>query len=173
MADDGEAEPTQCERHPLCVRGFRHLGRGGHCSIPGGGPNKKVKGLTPEQEAFEAMLAARAAQSAKLMADRLEAKRQEVEVKRQVAAPAGASVCAKPGKLGAKHEEPTVRPGDAGFVWKGQVVDVPGTEFGESVGGTSYRGEIVNASGMHVHIYFREVSQQPGCTPPRCAVCLS
>ena len=33
----GAASPggdgTQCERHPLCTRGFKHGGRGGHCSL--------------------------------------------------------------------------------------------------------------------------------------------
>ena len=27
-------DDTQCERHPLCVRGFKHGGRGGHCAFP-------------------------------------------------------------------------------------------------------------------------------------------
>ena len=29
-----EAEPTCCQRNPLCTRGFRHNGHGGLCSIP-------------------------------------------------------------------------------------------------------------------------------------------
>ena len=27
---------SQCERHPLCVRGYKHGGRGGHCALPAG-----------------------------------------------------------------------------------------------------------------------------------------
>jgi len=31
--EDGSVD--QCDRNPLCVRGFRHRGRGGHCSLRG------------------------------------------------------------------------------------------------------------------------------------------
>ena len=41
-AEKSEASPSlengsvdQCDRNPLCVRGFRHRGRGGHCSLRG------------------------------------------------------------------------------------------------------------------------------------------
>ena len=30
-------DASQCERHPLCVRGYKHRGRGGHCALAGGG----------------------------------------------------------------------------------------------------------------------------------------
>ena len=29
------ANEPQCKRHPRCIRGFQHNGRGGHCDIPG------------------------------------------------------------------------------------------------------------------------------------------
>lgn len=29
-------DASQCERHPLCVRGFKHRGKGGHCALPAG-----------------------------------------------------------------------------------------------------------------------------------------
>ena len=31
-----EAALSQCERNPLCTRGYRHSGRGGLCSVPHG-----------------------------------------------------------------------------------------------------------------------------------------
>ena len=31
--DDEGSQPTQCERHPLCIRGFKHCGMGGRCSL--------------------------------------------------------------------------------------------------------------------------------------------
>ena len=39
-------DDSQCERHPLCVRGFKHGGRGGHCALPAGasaGPSLSAK----------------------------------------------------------------------------------------------------------------------------------
>ena len=29
-------DASQCERHPLCIRGYKHGGRGGHCALPAG-----------------------------------------------------------------------------------------------------------------------------------------
>ena len=56
----------QCERHPLCIRGFRHGGRGGHCSLrvagaaegeadeeEGGGEKEEEGGGEKEEEEEE------------------------------------------------------------------------------------------------------------------------
>ena len=35
MGDDGDedSQPTHCQTHPQCIRGFKHGGRGGRCSL--------------------------------------------------------------------------------------------------------------------------------------------
>ena len=48
----GGPAPGQCERNPLCVRGFRHGGKGGHCSLrkePKPSKAAAAAGLVPGQ----------------------------------------------------------------------------------------------------------------------------
>ena len=40
-----EEEPEQCERNPLCTRGYKHGGKGGKCSVP-----REVEEETEEKE---------------------------------------------------------------------------------------------------------------------------
>ena len=43
--EEEEEEPEQCERNPLCTRGYKHGGKGGKCSVP-----REVEEETEEKE---------------------------------------------------------------------------------------------------------------------------
>jgi hypothetical protein len=138
----GLCESSQCERNPSCVRGFRHNGRGGHCSLQGITPRLRLKPLVDLASLADAALGSLGKATKQLpTADAPKA--------------AGTTSASE-----SRHDEASgvnmdLQPSDVGFNWKGLVVHVPGDEFGQDLG-PSYRGTILKASGLHAQIYFKE-----------------
>lgn len=136
----------QCERNPECLRGFRHRGKGGHCSLRGTKPRVRLKPLIELASLAEAVVA-NAKQASEAAAPPRAAKTKTAHAAEPAAEPVKVEV--------EPNAAQDLRPGDAGFNWKGLVVDVPSEEFGQAAQ-TSYRGEVTKTSGMHVQIYFNE-----------------
>ena len=54
----------QCERDPNCIRGYRHGGKGGNCSIPRDGASRRRGGGSSKAAAMQELGARREAQAA-------------------------------------------------------------------------------------------------------------